>query len=45
MAKKYPGLYLYFDRLAAIEAMGKEEGYRLVLNLYYYARTAPGRHR
>jgi hypothetical protein len=43
MAKKYPGLYLYYDWLEGIEQMGQEEGYRMVLNLYHYAKegTAP----
>ena len=38
MAKRYPGLYLYFDWLEGIEAMGRDEGYRMVLNLYHYVK-------
>ena len=38
MAKKYPGLYLYFDWLECIESMGAKEGYRMVMNLYHYVK-------
>lgn len=38
MNHKYPGLYLYFDWLEGIEAMGAEDGFRLVMNLYHFAK-------
>ena len=38
MAKKYPGLYLYFDWLECIESMGAKDGYRMILNLYHYVK-------
>ena len=38
MAKKYPGLYLYFDWLECIESMGAKEGYPLIMNLYHYVK-------
>ena len=37
MAKKYPGLYLYFDWLKNLETMPKEVAMEIVLNLYHYA--------
>ena len=38
MAKKYPGLYLYFDWLECIESMGAKDGYPLIMNLYHYVK-------
>ena len=38
MAKKYPGLYLYYDWMEAIEALGQKQGFQLILNLYHYSK-------
>lgn len=38
MNQKYPGLYLYFDWLEGIETMGAEDGFRLVMNLFHFAK-------
>ena len=39
MTNKYPGLFFYFDWLEAIEQMGCEDGYSLVLNLYHFMKS------
>ncbi len=36
MAKKYPGLYLYFDWLKNLERLPKEVAMEIILNLYHY---------
>lgn len=38
MPKKYPGLYLYYDWMEAIESLGPEQGFQLILNLYHYSK-------
>lgn len=38
MAKKYPGLYLYYDWMEAIEALGPKQGFQLILNLYHFSK-------
>ena len=38
MAKKYPGLYLYFDWLDNLETIPLNVGMEIVLNLFHYAR-------
>ena len=37
MAKKYPGLYLYFDWLKNLERLPREVAMEMVLNLYHYS--------
>lgn len=37
MAKKYPGLYLYFDWLKGLVQLPPEAGMKIIENLYHYA--------
>ena len=37
MAKKYPGLYLYFDWLRSLEKLPPAVAMEIVCNLYHYA--------
>ena len=41
MAKKYPGLYLYFDWLKGLVKLPPEEAMQIIENLYHY--TEEGR--
>lgn len=38
MARKYPGLYLYFDWLKGLIQLPPEIGMKIIENLYYYAQ-------
>ncbi len=38
MAKKYPGLYLYFDWLKNLETLPLDVGMEIILNLYHFAQ-------
>ena len=40
MAKKYPGLYLYFDWLKALVKLPPEVAMRIIENLYHYAEES-----
>lgn len=40
MAKKYPGLYLYFDWLRALVKLPPEVAMRIIENLYHYAEDS-----
>ena len=38
MAKRYPGLYMYYDWMEAVESLGPEPGFQLMINLYHYSK-------
>ncbi len=37
MAKRYPGLYLYFDWLKGLSKLPPEIAMKIIVNLYHYA--------
>ncbi len=40
MAKKYPGLYLYFDWMKGLEQLPCDVAMKIICNLYHYAEEA-----